>query len=70
MRQLGFLLVFLGGFAIVLDFLGRVPSLLFWIYNWGDTAAWGIKIALIILGLALIVMAPSQAAADAPDEEA
>ena len=50
MRQLGGLLAFLGGFAIVLDFMDRVPSFLFWIYNWGAGPAWGIKIALLVIG--------------------
>lgn len=50
MRNIGGLMAFLGVFAIVLDFMGRVPTVLMWIYNWGDTAAWGIKIALIVVG--------------------
>ena len=33
-----------GLFAIVLDFFDRVPTILMWIYSWGDTAAWAIKI--------------------------
>jgi hypothetical protein len=53
MRQIGSLAVFLGVFAIVLDFLDRVPSLLVWIYNWGEGPAWGIKIGLIVVGAAL-----------------
>ncbi len=56
MRQIGSLLVFFGIFAIVLDFLNRVPTLLIWIYNWGDGVAWGIKIALVVVGGALWLM--------------
>jgi hypothetical protein len=59
MRSFGQLLMFLGGFAIVLDFFDRVPSLLMWIYNWGEPAAWGIKIALILVGAALWFMSNS-----------
>jgi hypothetical protein len=50
MRQIGGLAVFLGLFAIVLDFFERVPSVLVWIYNWGEGPAWGIKIGLVVVG--------------------
>ena len=50
MKNIGGLMAFLGVFAIVLDFMGRVPTLLMWIYNWGDGVAWGIKIALVVIG--------------------
>jgi hypothetical protein len=53
MRQIGSLAVFLGVFAIVLDFLDRVPSVLVWIYNWGEGPAWGIKIGLVVVGAIL-----------------
>lgn len=56
MRSIGTLLVFLGLFGMVLSFLGRVPSMLFWIYNWGNTAAWGIMIACVVVGGILYVM--------------
>ena len=50
MRQIGSLAVVLGILAIVLDYADRVPTLLMWIYNWGEGPAWGIKIALIVVG--------------------
>lgn len=50
MRQIGSLMVFLGIFAIGLDFMDRVPSVLVWIYNWGDNVAWAIKIGLVVVG--------------------
>lgn len=53
MRSIGGLLAFLGVFAIILSAVGRVPSYLFWIYNWGEAAAWGIKIGLIVVGGAM-----------------
>ncbi len=53
MRQIGSLAVFLGVFAIILDFMDRVPSVLAWIYNWGEGPAWGIKIGLIVVGALL-----------------
>ena len=48
----------LGGLAIVLNFLDRVPRLLMWIYNWGDNVAWAIKIGLVVVGGALYFLAP------------
>lgn len=53
MRGIGTLLILLGVAAIGLDFFNRVPTLLMWIYNWGDTVAWAIKIGLIVVGAAL-----------------
>lgn len=53
MKGLGSLLVILGVLAIGLDFFNRVPRILSWIYNWGDGAAWGIKIAFIVVGAIL-----------------
>lgn len=50
MKGFGSLLVVLGVLAIVLDFFNRVPRVLAWIYHWGDGVAWGIKIALIVIG--------------------
>jgi hypothetical protein len=53
MRNIGSTMVILGVFAIVLNFLDRVPSILIWIYNWGETTAWIIKISLIVIGAIL-----------------
>lgn len=50
MKSFGSLLLLLGVLAIVLEFFGYVPKLLFWIYEWGDGVAWAIKIALIVVG--------------------
>lgn len=49
-------MVFFGLFAIVLNFIDRVPTLLMWIYSWGDTTAWIIKIGLIVVGALLFFM--------------
>lgn len=46
----------LGGLAIVLDFMNKVPKLLVWIYNWGDGTAWVIKIGFLIVGAALYLL--------------
>lgn len=60
MRKLGSLMFFLGVFAIILNFVGRVPSLLMWIYTWGETVAWVIKIAFIVVGAVLYFMGASK----------
>ena len=49
MKSFGSLLLLLGVLAIVLEFFGYVPKLLFWIHEWGDGVAWAIKIALIVV---------------------
>ena len=45
-----------GALATVLGFMNSVPRLLMWIYNWGETIAWIIKIGLIVVGAALYFM--------------
>ncbi|GIZ14705.1 hypothetical protein [Capnocytophaga catalasegens] len=50
MKSIGSFMVIIGILAIVLDFFGRVPKILVWIYSWGDTIAWVIKIALVVIG--------------------
>ncbi len=67
MRQLGGLMAFFGIFAIALDFVGRVPTVLMWIYYWGNGPAWGIKIALVVVGGLLWVLGNS-AEAEGSDE--
>lgn len=46
-------MVLVGIAAIVFGFLDRVPKILFWIYTWGEGVAWGIKIAIIVVGAVL-----------------
>ena len=56
MKKIGGYMVFFGILAIVLNFLNRVPTILMWIYNWGETVAWAIKIGLIVIGAVLYFM--------------
>lgn len=49
-------MIFFGLFAIILNFFDRVPSILMWIYNWGEGVAWAIKIGLIVVGAILFFM--------------
>ncbi|CAM1361721.1 hypothetical protein [Tenacibaculum xiamenense] len=53
MRKTGSTLVFFGILAIVLNFVNMVPRVLMWIYSWGETTAWGIKIGIVVLGAIL-----------------
>lgn len=62
MKEIGAILAILGIMAIVFEFANRVPRLLIWIYNWGDTAAWGIKIGLVVVG-AILYLAGSRKSA-------
>lgn len=64
MENIGSTMVVLGILAIVLDFFNYVPKVLFWIYEWGDGVAWGIKIALIVVGGLLWLMGRGQAASE------
>lgn len=56
MKSIGTTLIVLGLLAIVLDLFNYVPRVLFWIYNWGIGAAWGIKIGIIVVGIIFYVM--------------
>lgn len=54
-------MAFFGLFAIILNFVDRVPTLLMWIYNWGETPAWIIKIGLVVVGAILYFAGPKPA---------
>jgi len=60
MKNIGSFLALIGIAAIVMNYLDRVPRLLMWIYNWGDTVAWAIKIGLVVVGAALYFLAPKE----------
>ncbi len=69
MKGIGQTMLILGILAIVLEFFGYVPKLLFWIYEWGEGVAWGIKIALIVLG-GLIWLGANNMGAEGDEEQA
>lgn len=50
MKSFGSALVYLGVWAIILNFFNFVPKVLVWIYEWGEGPAWGIKIGVIVVG--------------------
>jgi hypothetical protein len=64
MRQIGSFMFIIGVLAIVLNFVGRVPTVLLWIYQWGDTTAWGIKTALMVSGAFLWLLSMRSAKAE------
>ncbi|MCF6349766.1 MAG: hypothetical protein L3J23_01885 [Flavobacteriaceae bacterium] len=53
MKKIGSTMAIVGIIAIVMNFLDRVPAILIWIYSWGETTAWVIKIALVVIGAVL-----------------
>ncbi|WP_420378919.1 hypothetical protein [Gilvibacter sp.] len=70
MRKLGMYMAFFGLFAIVLNFVDRVPTILMWIYNWGEGVAWGIKIGLIVVGAVLFFMGkPEEEPEEVPEAQ-
>ena len=64
MAQFGILLVLFGAASAVLSFIDYELRLLFWIENWGTGVAWVIRVAFVLVGLALIMMARSRAKED------
>ena len=50
MKSIGSLIFLFGVAAIVFGLMDRVPTLLQWIYNWGDSTAWAIKIGFVVVG--------------------
>ena len=58
MQKIGSFLVIIGLLSIAAGYFDRVPKILMWIYQWGDVAAWSIKIGLVVLGAALFLLAP------------
>ena len=71
MRKIGSYMAIFGVLAIVLNFFDRVPTILMWIYSWGDTAAWAIKIGLIVIGAVLFFIGkPSEEDVETVEESA
>ena len=70
MKSIGSLLFLFGAAAIVLGFMNKVPSILEWIYTWGDGAAWAIKIGFVALGAVLYLVGNKQKQAATPVDSA
>ncbi len=56
MRKVASFLVLVGLLSIVAGYFDHVPKVLIWIYQWGETTAWAIKIGLIVLGVVLYLL--------------
>lgn len=69
MKKIGSLMVFFAVFAIILNFVDAVPRILVWIYSWGETVAWGIKIALIVVGGILWLIGNKQEQAELEQQQ-
>jgi len=64
MKGIGSTIAIFGVLAIVLDFANMVPRVLMWIYSWGEGVAWGIKIALVVVGVVLYLMGNKKESTD------
>ena len=60
MKSIGSLLFLFGAAAIVMGFMDSVPSVLQWIYKWGEGTAWAIKVGFVVLGAALYLYGSKQ----------
>ena len=60
MKSIGSLLFLFGVAAIVLGFMDRVPAVLEWIYGWGETTAWALKIGFVAIGAVLYLVGNKQ----------
>jgi hypothetical protein len=55
-RSIGGFLFLLGVVYLALHFFGYELKIMKWSYLWGESAAWGIKIGMIVLGALLYVI--------------
>lgn len=68
MKSIGSLLFIFGAITTIYGFMDRAPKILHWIYGWGETTAWIIKIGLMVLGAALYIIG-SRKKAEANSQE-
>lgn len=59
--KLGATMAIFGAYAIIGGFFNQAPRILIWIYKWGDTVAWGIKIGLVGIGVILLLVGKKNA---------
>jgi len=69
MKSIGSILFLYGIIAIIMNFFNAVPRLLVWIYNWGEGTAWAIKIAFVVVGGALWLIANKNEVKEEPTTE-
>ena len=62
LNKISILGILLGVFAIIMGFMDMVPKILVWIYLWGESTAWIIKISLVAGGALLWYLSTVHAA--------
>ncbi len=55
MKSLGIYMVFIGLVSMVLQVIGREFVILSWINSWGKGSGWLIRIALVLVGGAIVI---------------
>jgi len=69
-KRLGLYLVIFGVGSMILSFMNMEFVILAWIDHWGPTVGWGIRIAMAVVGLILMLAAGSnKAVATAPAQQ-
>ena len=68
LKGLGGFLALAGVVSAVLSFVGYELRLLMWIDSWGTGVGWGIRGALLVGGLALMFLIPSEKEEEAAAE--
>jgi len=61
-RSFAGFIAFAGLMSIVLNLVGYNLRILMWIDLWGDTVGWLIRVALLVGGVALFFLLPSEEA--------
>lgn len=61
MKKIGGYIAIFGVIAILAPFFNLKLQYFSWIYDWGETAAWAIKIGFIVIGAALYLLASKTA---------
>ena len=52
-----------------LSLIGYELRLLMWIDNWGTGVGWGIRVALVVVGLSMYMLVPSEEPDEVPAPE-
>jgi len=69
MKNIGILLVLLGAGSFVLHLIDMEFKLPMWVDNWGETAGWAIRGAMVIAGGILLLLGRKPATAPVRAEE-
>ena len=61
MSSLGGTLILAGLASIVLNLIDYNLTILMWIDNWGNAVGWGIRVAIVALGVVIVALGAGQA---------